>query len=272
MTNMSIAHLLFQAFIRITGITVCNRQWTSSLDQGTQTKWLIQFPQLSLMVYTEQERADSIGEKQNQAVWGDSLRISYHSLQLSCSEGQRFPAYPYHLLTAQLGIKDQMKQTLWTHLILLCKIMMLLEGMTPHRGCLRTAAPTFLIPGTDFTEDDFPTDWGVGALFQDFKCVIFIAHLNSHLMLPLTWQEVRVCSLETSPLRRPYQIPLTEMSMVLWQMVFLVATISIKLTLVECRDILGVFVQWLHLNPFGNSWLFKGVSTLTSVWNTLNFK
>ena len=168
MTNISIAHSLFQAFIRITGITVCNRQWTSSLDQGTQTKWLIQFPQLSLMVCTEQERADSIAEKQNQTVWGDSSRIGYHSSQPSCSEGQRFTVYPYPLLTAQLGIKDQMMQTLWTHLILLCKIMMLLRGMTPHRGCLRIAAPVFLAPGTDFTEDNFSMDWGgEGGWFQD---------------------------------------------------------------------------------------------------------
>ena len=158
---MSIAHSLFQVFIRITaGITVCNRRWTSSLDQDTQTKWLIQFPQLSLMVYTEQERADSIGEKQNQTVWGDSLRTGHHSSQPSCSEGQRFLVYPYPFLTVQLGIKDQMKQTLWTHFISAVQNNDAVKRNDSSQRMSRTAVPIFLAPGTDFTEDNFSMDWG----------------------------------------------------------------------------------------------------------------
>ena len=41
---------------------------------------------------------------------------------------------------------------------------------------------TFLAPGTGFVEDSFSMDWKVG---DGFKCITFIVHFISNLMLPL---------------------------------------------------------------------------------------
>ena len=58
---------------------------------------------------------------------------------------------------------------------------------------LEQQPPTFLSPGTSFVEDSFSMDWKVG---DGFKCITFIVHFISNLMLPLISQEVLVWSPE----------------------------------------------------------------------------
>ena len=66
-------------------------------------------------------------------------------------------------------------------------------------------SPTFLAPGTNFMEDNFSRDHGVGGLALGFfKRITFPVHFISNLMLPSAirqqlaiWQQVPVCSLET---------------------------------------------------------------------------
>ena len=54
----------------------------------------------------------------------------------------------------------------------------------------------FLVLGTDFVEDNFSMSQGWGIVSEWYKCIPFIVHLISNLMLLLIWQEVLVLSLE----------------------------------------------------------------------------
>ena len=54
----------------------------------------------------------------------------------------------------------------------------------------------FLVLGTDFVEDNFSMSQGWGIVSEWYKCIPFIVHLISNLMLLLIWQEVLVLSPE----------------------------------------------------------------------------
>ena len=60
-------------------------------------------------------------------------------------------------------------------------------------------SPTFLAPGTGFMEDSFSMGLKWGRMVSGWiKHIIFIMHVISNLMPPLTWQEIPVHSLEVA--------------------------------------------------------------------------